>query len=80
MLALRWAARYFQLFRRETCGASGGRLRAAGRGRRAGQLCLVLANLGAKRRKTTAPSGTASPLPALPGAPLPRHGKRKRHS
>lgn len=46
---------------------------AAGRGQRAaGRTDLPCpASLGAERRKTTAPSGSASPLPALPGAPLP---------
>lgn len=80
MLALRWAARYFQLFRRGTCGASGGQ-RAEGSGHRAaGRAVLpLMTNLGAERCKTTVPPGTASPLPALPGAPLPRRGKRQCH-
>lgn len=54
---------------------------AAGSGRRAtGRTALPrTTDIGAKRRKTTAPPGTASPLPALPGAPLPRHGKRQCH-
>lgn len=56
-------------------------VRAAGSGQRAaGRTALPrTTNLGAERRKTTVPPGTASFLPALPGAPLPRHGKRQRH-
>lgn len=73
MLALCWAARYFQLFRDGTCGASGGRWWAAGRGQRAGQLCLVRPisePSGAKPRPLRAQLPLCRRCPELPPVPL----------